>query len=96
MIRVFSTHIFYSLYVYHCLGFHQLGAVQEDDPFMIRLARWTTVSQSLLFARLRIRQFRDVKIGQSSVKLSPYLRKKAFDFGVSRDSTRAGQEDIIL
>ncbi|XXG53338.1 hypothetical protein AAC387_Pa03g1441 [Persea americana] len=29
-------------------------------------------------------------MGQSSVKLSPGLRKKAFDFGVSRDSTRAG------
>ncbi|XXG42063.1 hypothetical protein AAC387_Pa01g2413 [Persea americana] len=32
----------------------------------------------------------DVEIGQSSVKLSPDLRKKAFDFGVSHDSTRAG------
>ena len=29
-------------------------------------------------------------MGQFSVKLSPGLRKKAFDFGVSRDSTRAG------
>ncbi|KAJ8632965.1 hypothetical protein MRB53_026301 [Persea americana] len=29
-------------------------------------------------------------MGQSSVKLSPGLRKKAFDFGVSRNSTRAG------
>ena len=29
-------------------------------------------------------------MGQSSVKLSPGLRKKAFDFGASRDSTRAG------
>ena len=29
-------------------------------------------------------------MGQSLVKLSPGLRKKAFDFGVSRDSTRAG------
>ncbi|KAJ8615015.1 hypothetical protein MRB53_004217 [Persea americana] len=28
-------------------------------------------------------------MGQSSVRLSPGLRKKAFDFGVSRDSTRA-------
>ncbi|XXG73209.1 hypothetical protein AAC387_Pa07g2168 [Persea americana] len=29
-------------------------------------------------------------MNRSSVKLSPGLRKKAFDFGVSRDSTRAG------
>jgi len=57
---------------------------------MIRLARGKLVSESLLSARLRIRRFRDVEIGQSSVKLSPGLRKKAFDFGVSRDSTRAG------
>ena len=27
-------------------------------------------------------------MGQSSVKLSPGLQKKAFDFGVSRDSTK--------
>ncbi|XXG88125.1 hypothetical protein AAC387_Pa12g0379 [Persea americana] len=67
-----------------------LGTAQDDDPFMIRLARGTAVSESLLSARLRIRQFRDVEIGQSSVKLSPSLQKKAFDFGVSRDSTRAG------
>ena len=90
MNRVFSAHIFYSWYVYHCPGFHRLGAAQDDDPFMIRLARGKAVSDSLLSARLRIRRFRDVEIGQSSVKLSPDLRKKAFDFGVSRDSTRAG------
>ena len=29
-------------------------------------------------------------MGQSSVKLSPKLRKKAFDFGAPSDSTRAG------
>ena len=57
---------------------------------MIRLARGKPVSESLLSARLRIRRFWDVEMGQSSVKLSPGLRKKAFDFGVSRDSTRAG------
>ena len=57
---------------------------------MIRLASGTAVSESPLSARLRIQRFRDVEIGQSSVKLSLDLRKKAFDFGVSRDSTRAG------
>ncbi|XXG88153.1 hypothetical protein AAC387_Pa12g0401 [Persea americana] len=72
------------------LCFHQLGAAQDDDPFMIRLARGKPVSESLLSARLRIWRFWDVEMGQSSVKLSPGLRKKAFDFGVSRDSTRAG------
>ncbi|XXG41988.1 hypothetical protein AAC387_Pa01g2347 [Persea americana] len=89
MNRIFSAHIFYSWYVYHCPSFHRLGAAQDDDPFMIRLARGKPVSESLLSARLRIRRFWDVEIGQSSVKLSPGLRKKAFDFGVSRDSTRA-------
>ncbi|KAJ8635794.1 hypothetical protein MRB53_010061 [Persea americana] len=63
---------------------------RDDDPFMIRLARGKPVSESLLSARLRIRRFWDVEMGQSSVKLSPGLRKMAFDFGVSRDSTRAG------
>ena len=90
MNRVFSAHIFYSWYVCHCSGFHQLGIAQDDDPFMIRLARGIAVSESLLSARLRIRRFRDVEIGQSSVKFSPDLWKKAFDFAVSRDSTRAG------
>ncbi|MDL1139804.1 hypothetical protein PS029_20785 [Yersinia pestis] len=90
MNRVFSAHIFYSWYVYHCPGFHRLGAAQDDDPLMIRLAKGKAVSESLLFARMRIRRFRDVEMGQSSVKLSPELRKKAFDFGASRDSTRAG------
>ncbi|XXG47533.1 hypothetical protein AAC387_Pa02g2167 [Persea americana] len=84
------AHIFYSWYVYHCPSFHRLGAAQDDDPFMIRLAKGKPVSESLLSARLRIRQFRDVEMGQSSVKLSSGLRKKAFDFGVSRDSTKAG------
>ncbi|XXG85663.1 hypothetical protein AAC387_Pa11g0700 [Persea americana] len=55
---------------------------------MIRLARGKPVSESLLSVRLRIRRFWDVEMGQSSVKLPPSLRKKAFDFGVSRDSTR--------
>ncbi|XXG82834.1 hypothetical protein AAC387_Pa10g0720 [Persea americana] len=90
MNRVFSAHIFYSWYVYHCPSFHRLGAAEDDDPFMIRLARGKPVSEYLLFARLRIRRFWDVEMGQSSVKLSPGLRKKAFDFGVSCDSTRAG------
>ncbi|KAJ8640095.1 hypothetical protein MRB53_016789 [Persea americana] len=90
MNRVFSAHILYSWYVYHCLGFHRLGAAQDDDPFMIRLARGKLVFESLLSARLRIRRFWDVEMGQSSVKLSPGLRKKAFDFGFSRNSTRAG------
>ena len=88
--RVFSAHILCSWYVYHCPGFHQLGVVQDDDLFMIRLARGTAISESLLFACLRIRRFRDVEIGQSSVNLSPDLWKQAFDFGVSRDSSRAG------
>ncbi|XXG85695.1 hypothetical protein AAC387_Pa11g0729 [Persea americana] len=39
MNRVFSAHIFYSWYVYHCPGFHQLSAAEDDDPFMIRLAK---------------------------------------------------------
>ncbi|XXG59318.1 hypothetical protein AAC387_Pa04g1423 [Persea americana] len=90
MNRVFLAHIFYSWYVYHCPSFHRLGAPQDDDPFMIRLARGKPVSEYLLSARLRIRRFWDVEMGQSSVKLSPGLRKKAFDFGVSRDSTKAG------
>ncbi|XXG42108.1 hypothetical protein AAC387_Pa01g2452 [Persea americana] len=90
MNRVLSAHIFYSWYVYHCPNFHQLGVAQDDDPFMIRLARGKPFFESLLSARLRIRRFWDVEMGQSSVKLSPSLRKNAFDFGVSRDSTRAG------
>ncbi|XXG85563.1 hypothetical protein AAC387_Pa11g0616 [Persea americana] len=90
MNRVFSAHIFYSWYVYHYPGFHRLGAAQDDNPFMIQLARGTAVSKSLLSARLRIRRFRDIEIGQSSAKLSPDLQKKAFDFGVSHDSTRGG------
>ncbi|KAJ8627582.1 hypothetical protein MRB53_020889 [Persea americana] len=90
MNRVFSAHIFYSWYVYHCPSFHRLGAAQDDDPFMIRLARGKPVSEFFLSALLRIRRFWDVEMGQSSVKLSLGLRKKAFDFGVSRDSTRAG------
>ncbi|XXG62736.1 hypothetical protein AAC387_Pa05g1049 [Persea americana] len=40
--------------------------------------------------RLGLPMNKDVEMGQSSVKLSPGLRKKAFDFGVSSDSTRAG------
>ena len=56
---------------------------------MIRLVRGKPVSESLLSTRLRIQRFWDVEMGQSSVKLSPGLRKKAFDFGVSHDSTRA-------
>ena len=83
MNRVFSAHIFYSWYVYHCPNFHRLGTAQDDDPFMIWLARGTAVSESLLSAHLRIQRFRDVEIGLSSVKLSPDLRKKAFDCGVS-------------
>ncbi|XXG53419.1 hypothetical protein AAC387_Pa03g1510 [Persea americana] len=63
MNRVFSAHIFYSWYVYHCPSFHRLGAAEDDDPFMIRLARGKPVSESLLFARLRIRRFWDVKMG---------------------------------
>ena len=55
MNRVFSAHIFYSWYVYHCPSFHRLGAAQDDDPFMIRLARGKLVSESLLSSRLRIR-----------------------------------------
>ncbi|KAJ8615155.1 hypothetical protein MRB53_034527 [Persea americana] len=55
MNRVFSAHIFYSWYVYHCPSFHLLGAARDDDPFMIRLARGKPVSESLLSARLRIR-----------------------------------------
>ena len=90
MIRVFSTHIFYSWYVYHCPSFHRLGAARDDDPFMIRLAKGKPVFESLLSTRLRIRRLWDIEMGQSSVKFSPGLRKKAFDFGVSRDSTRAG------
>ena len=81
--RVFSAHVFYSWYVYHCPSFHRFGAAQDDDPFMIRLARGKPVSESLLSTRLRIRRFCDVEMGQSSVKLSPGLQKKAFDFGVS-------------
>ena len=57
---------------------------------MIRLARGTAISESLLSARLRIQRYKNVKIGQSSVKLSPDLRRKAFDSGVSHDYTRAG------
>lgn len=57
---------------------------------MIRLARGTAVFESLLSACLGIRQVRDIEIGQSLVKLSPNLWKKAFNFGVSRDSTRTG------
>ncbi|KAJ8635653.1 hypothetical protein MRB53_009920 [Persea americana] len=90
MNRVFSAHIFYSWYVYHYPSFHRLGAAQDDEPFMIRLARGKPISESLLSARLRIRRFWDAEMGQSSVKLSPGLRNKAFDFGVSRDSTKAG------
>ncbi|XXG59346.1 hypothetical protein AAC387_Pa04g1448 [Persea americana] len=90
MNRVFSAHIFYSWYVYHCPSFHRLGSTHDDHPFMIRLARGKPVSESLLSARLRIRRFWDVEMGQSLVKLSPGLWKKAFDFGVSRDSTKAG------
>ncbi|KAJ8619969.1 hypothetical protein MRB53_028498 [Persea americana] len=90
MNRVFSAHILYSCYVHHFLGFHRLGAAQDDDPFMIRLAKGKPVSESLLSGHLRIRRFWDVKMGQSTMKFSPGLRKKAFDFGVSRDSTRAG------
>ena len=67
-----------------------MGAAQDDDPFMIRLARGKPIFESLLSAHLRIRRFWDVEMGQSSVKLSPGLWKKAFDFGVSCDSTRAG------
>ena len=88
--KVFSAHIFYSSYVYHYPGLHQLGVEQDDDSFIIRLARGTVISDSLLSARLRILWFRDVEIGQSSVKLSLDLWKKAFDFGVSHDSTKAG------
>ena len=58
--RVFSAHIFYSWFVYHCPGFHCLGAAQDDDPFMIQLARGKAVSESFLSARLRIRRFREV------------------------------------
>ncbi|XXG72995.1 hypothetical protein AAC387_Pa07g1979 [Persea americana] len=90
MNKVFSAHIFYSWYVYHCPSFHRLGAAQDDDPFMIWLDRGKPISESLLSARLRIRRFWDVEMGQSLVKLSPGLQKKAFDFGVSRDLTRAG------
>ncbi|XXG73128.1 hypothetical protein AAC387_Pa07g2096 [Persea americana] len=90
MNRVFSAHIFYSSYVYHCPSFHRLGVAQDDDPFMIRLASGKPVSKSPLSARLRIRQLWDVEMGQSSVKLSLGLTKKAFDFGVSCDSTREG------
>ena len=90
MNRVFSACIFYLWYVHHCLGFHQLGGAQDNDPLMIRLARGTAISESLLSTRSRIRQFRDVEIGQSSMKLSLDLRKKNFDFGLSRDSNRAG------
>ncbi|KAJ8632964.1 hypothetical protein MRB53_026300 [Persea americana] len=39
MNRVFSAHIFYSWYVYYSPSFHQLGTTQDDDPFMIRLAK---------------------------------------------------------
>ncbi|XXG79935.1 hypothetical protein AAC387_Pa09g0898 [Persea americana] len=92
MNRVFSTHILYSWYVYHCPSFHQLDIALDDDPFMIQLAKGKPVSESLLFARLRIRRFWDIEMGQSSVKLSPGLRNKAFDFRVSLDSTRAGSE----
>ena len=63
---------------------------------MIRLARGIAISESLLSARLRIQRFRDVEIGQSSVKLSSNLWKKAFGFGVSRDSTRAGSRRHYL
>ncbi|KAJ8614973.1 hypothetical protein MRB53_021858 [Persea americana] len=78
-----------ALYSYLCTEL-QAAAFLDDDPFMIRLARGKPVSESLLSACLRIRRFWDVEMGQSSVKLSPGLRKKAFDFGVSRDSSRAG------
>ena len=54
MNRVFLAHIFYSWYVYHCPSFHRLGDAQDDDPFMIRLARGNPVSESLLSACLRI------------------------------------------
>ncbi|XXG53638.1 hypothetical protein AAC387_Pa03g1703 [Persea americana] len=56
---------------------------------MTRLARGKPVSESLLSARLRIRRFWDIEMGQSSVKFFPGLQKKTFDFGVSQDSTRA-------
>ena len=55
MNRVFSAHILYSWYVYHCPGLHQLGAAQDDDPFMIRLAKGKSVFESPLSTRLRIR-----------------------------------------
>ena len=94
MNRVFLAHIFYSWFVYHCPVFHRLGAAQDDDPLMIRLAKGKAVVESLLFARMRIRRFRDVEMGQSSVKLSPELRKKAFEFGAPRDSRGQGQGGI--
>ena len=48
MNRVFSAHIFYSWYVYYYPSFHKLSVAQDDDPFMIRLARGTAVFESLL------------------------------------------------
>ena len=48
--RVFSAHIFYSWFVYHSPGFHQLGDAHDDDPLMIRLAKGKAVIESLLFA----------------------------------------------
>ncbi|XXG62800.1 hypothetical protein AAC387_Pa05g1106 [Persea americana] len=69
-------------------GYAKKSPVHMD---MLMLASiYQGVSESLLSAHLRIRRFRDDEIGQSSVKLSPDLRKKAFDFGVCRDSTRSG------
>ncbi|KAJ8634480.1 hypothetical protein MRB53_008747 [Persea americana] len=87
-----------ALYSYLCTKLHAVAFLvrlglpmnRDDDPFMIRLDRGKLVSESLLSVRLRIRRFWDVEMGQSSVKLSPGLRKKAFDFGVSLDPTRVG------
>ncbi|XXG62744.1 hypothetical protein AAC387_Pa05g1057 [Persea americana] len=56
---------------------------------MIQLARGKPVFEYFLSACLRIQWFWDVEMRQSSVKLSLGLQKKAFDFGVSQDSTRA-------
>ena len=43
--RVFSAHN--SWYVYHYPGFHKLGAAQDEDSFMIWLARRVVVFEPL-------------------------------------------------
>lgn len=86
--QILLAYIFYLCYMYHCPCVHKLGAAQDEDPFMIRLDKGVVVFESLSSARLRIRRYEDVKMEKSFVEFSPNFIRKAFDFGVSYDSTR--------